>query len=72
MLHEVRYVLFFSHSYALYWNLYTNVFTALDELMGVNRNLDNEEGVIDDFKDERVCKAYLSGLCPHDLFRYLV
>ncbi|CAN0208076.1 unnamed protein product [Ectocarpus sp. 4 AP-2014] len=36
--------------------------------MGVNRNLDNEEGVIDDFKDERVCKAYLCGLCPHDLF----
>ncbi|CAN0299510.1 unnamed protein product [Ectocarpus sp. 6 AP-2014] len=40
----------------------------LDELMGVNRNLDNEEGVVDDFKDERVCKAYLCGLCPHDLF----
>lgn len=40
-----------------------------DELMGVNRNLDNEEGVIDDFKDERVCKAFLCGLCPHDLFR---
>lgn len=40
-----------------------------DELMGVNRNLDNEEGVIDDFRDDRVCKAYLCGLCPHDLFR---
>lgn len=36
--------------------------------MGVNRNLDNEEGVIDDFRDERVCKAFLCGLCPHDLF----
>lgn len=43
--------------------------TDTDELMGVNRNLDNEEGVIDDFRDERVCKAYLCGLCPHDLFR---
>lgn len=41
-----------------------------DELMGVNRNLDNEEGIIEDFKDERVCKAFLCGLCPHDLFRY--
>lgn len=40
-----------------------------DELMGVNRNLDNEDGVIDDFRDERVCKAFLCGLCPHDLFR---
>lgn len=42
---------------------------AADELMGVNRNLDNEEGVIDNFQDERVCKPYLCGLCPHDLFR---
>lgn len=42
-----------------------------DELMGVNRNLDNEEGIIEDFKDERVCKAFLCGLCPHDLFRYV-
>ena len=42
---------------------------AADELMGVNRNLDNEEGVIDNFQDERVCKPHLCGLCPHDLFR---
>lgn len=43
----------------------------VDELMGVNRNLDNEEGVIDDFRDDRVCKAFLCGLCPHDLFRFV-
>ncbi|CAM9946287.1 unnamed protein product [Discosporangium mesarthrocarpum] len=40
----------------------------LDQLMGVNRNLDNEDAVINDFQDERVCKAFLCGLCPHDLF----
>eukprot|EP00904_Undaria_pinnatifida_P003578 jgi/Undpi1/13220/HiC_scaffold_8.g02882.m1 len=40
----------------------------LDELMGVNRNLDNEEGIVDHFEDERACKAYMCGLCPHDLF----
>lgn len=50
----------------------TSLFFLLDELMGVNRNLDNEEGVIDDFRDERVCKAFLCGLCPHDLFRCVI
>lgn len=46
--------------------------TAADELMGVNRNLDNEEGIVDHFEDERACKAYMCGLCPHDLFRFVL
>lgn len=40
----------------------------LDELMGINRNSDRKEDEVTDYKDERVCKNYLCGLCPHDLF----
>lgn len=32
--------------------------------MGVNRDGDREDEVISDFRDRRVCKAYLVGLCP--------
>jgi len=41
----------------------------LDELMGRDRNLapdDKQRGITWD--DRRVCKYYLCGLCPHDLF----
>ncbi|CAE7885988.1 Luc7l3, partial [Symbiodinium sp. KB8] len=42
--------------------------TLLDRLMGVNRNEDNEDALITDLHDERVCKDFLCGLCPNDLF----
>ncbi|TMW60816.1 hypothetical protein Poli38472_000858 [Pythium oligandrum] len=41
----------------------------LDELMGRNRDGDKPEEEINDFRDSRVCKRYLCGLCPHDLFQ---
>jgi hypothetical protein len=37
----------------------------LDSLMGINRNLDRQDDEIKDYRDERVCKFYLVGLCPH-------
>eukprot|EP01031_Cornospumella_fuschlensis_P034922 gene34922-42291_t len=39
----------------------------LDSLMGLNRNNDRLNQV-KSFRDERVCKFYLTGMCPHDLF----
>lgn len=41
----------------------------LDELMGRNRDGDKPEEDISDFRHERVCKRFLCGLCPHDLFQ---
>lgn len=40
----------------------------LDSLMGINRNNDRKNEVILDFRDERVCKFYLVGMCPHEMF----
>ena len=40
----------------------------LDSLMGVNRNGDKADQIITDFKDSKVCKDFLTGLCLHDLF----
>lgn len=40
----------------------------LDKLMGPNRNGDREAEVITDFRDPRVCKLFLTGLCPYKLF----
>ena len=40
----------------------------LDTLMGINRNLDREEDEISDWRDKRVCKCFLAGLCPHGKF----
>jgi hypothetical protein len=40
----------------------------LDSLMGINRNQDREQDEVKDWRDKRVCKAFLSGLCPHELF----
>lgn len=37
----------------------------LDTLMGVNRNMDRAEDEINDYKDDRVCKFFLSGVCSH-------
>ena len=37
----------------------------LDQLMGVNRNRDREQEEIRDFRDKRVCKFFLCGVCPH-------
>ena len=39
----------------------------LDQLMGINRNQDREEDEVRDFRDDRVCKDYLCGLCVHGL-----
>lgn len=43
---------------------------ALDLLMGINRNNDREEDIITDFRDDRVCKFYLVGLCPHGMIYF--
>eukprot|EP01038_Epipyxis_sp_PR26KG_P007236 gene7236-9867_t len=40
----------------------------LDSLMGINRNNDREEDQITDFRDERVCKFFITGMCPNDIF----
>lgn len=40
----------------------------LDSLMGINRNNDREEDQIKDFRDDRVCKFFITGMCPHDIF----
>ena len=37
----------------------------LDQLMGVNRNRDREGDEITDYRDNRVCKFFLCGMCPH-------
>eukprot|EP01041_Mallomonas_annulata_P004362 gene4362-8679_t len=37
----------------------------LDSLMGINRNNDREGDEISGFKDDRLCKFFLCGLCPH-------
>lgn len=37
----------------------------LDSLMGINRNNDRDADQIHDFRDDRVCKFYLTGMCPH-------
>lgn len=33
--------------------------------MGFNRNRDRDDLEIKDFRDSRVCKFYLLGICPH-------
>lgn len=40
----------------------------LDSLMGINRNNDRREEQITDYRDERVCKFFLTGMCPNDIF----
>lgn len=37
----------------------------LDSLMGINRNNDRKGDQVKDFRDERVCKFFLTGMCPH-------
>lgn len=41
----------------------------LDELMGRNRDGDKPDAEVTDYRDKRVCKKFLCGLCPHDLFQ---
>ena len=43
----------------------------LDQLMGVNRNRDREQEEIRDFRDKRVCKFFLCGVCPHGTYVYV-
>jgi hypothetical protein len=40
----------------------------LDSLMGSDRNGDYDEDAVTDYNDDQVCKFYLLGICPHDLF----
>ena len=44
----------------------------LDQLMGINRNQDREEDEVSDYRDERVCKDYLCGLCVHGTIHFCV
>ena len=37
----------------------------LDSLMGINRNNDREEDQVTDYRDDRVCKFFLVGMCPN-------
>ena len=43
----------------------------LDQLMGAERNVRLEErtGKTKQFSDPDVCKYFLCGICPHDLFK---
>ncbi|KAL3673959.1 hypothetical protein V7S43_001644 [Phytophthora oleae] len=41
----------------------------LDSLMGLNRDGDRPDEATMDFRHPKVCKPYLCGLCPHDLFQ---
>ncbi|TYZ68040.1 hypothetical protein PybrP1_011783 [[Pythium] brassicae (nom. inval.)] len=41
----------------------------LDELMGRNRDGDRPDEDVTDFRHARVCKRFLCGLCPHELFQ---
>lgn len=41
----------------------------LDALMGVNRDGDRPDEDVTDFRHARVCKRFLCGLCPHELFQ---
>jgi hypothetical protein len=43
----------------------------LDQLMGANRNGDVRE-VSRKYYDRDVCRLFLAGLCPHDLFQLTV
>jgi hypothetical protein len=43
----------------------------LDSLMGINRNNDREKDNIRDFRDERVCRFFLTGMCPHGKIKQL-
>lgn len=43
----------------------------LDQLMGANRNGDVRE-VNRKYYDRDVCRLYLVGLCPHELFQLTV
>jgi hypothetical protein len=43
----------------------------LDQLMGANRNGDARE-VSRKYYDRDVCRRFLAGLCPHDLFQLTV
>lgn len=43
----------------------------LDALMGANRNGDVRE-VNRKYYDRDVCRLFLTGLCPHDLFQLTV
>lgn len=41
----------------------------LDSLMGFNRNSDRDgQDEIKNYRDERVCKFYLLGMCPYEMF----
>eukprot|EP01039_Chlorochromonas_danica_P005091 gene5091-5595_t len=40
----------------------------LDSLMGINRNNDRKGDQVKDFRDDRVCKFFITGMCPHDIF----
>ena len=37
----------------------------LDSLMGINRNNDRKGDQVMSYKDDRVCKFFLTGMCPH-------
>jgi len=42
----------------------------LDSLMGAHRNLDDDDEPVHkkNWRDDDICKYYLCGFCPHDLF----
>jgi hypothetical protein len=44
----------------------------LDSLMGINRNNDREEDQVGNFRDERVCKFFLTGMCPHGKIKIIL
>ncbi len=59
-----------SHSINQTTNMADAMRALLDELMGPDRNLGQNEKNHNrrNFNDDTVCKYYLCGFCPHDLF----
>lgn len=47
---------------------YSSFRKFLDDKMGTNRNGDKPNFAILDFRDNRLCKFDMAGLCPHKLF----
>lgn len=44
----------------------------LDSLMGINRNKDRAEDQVTDYRDDRVCKFFLVGMCPNGTIQFMM
>ncbi len=44
----------------------------LDSLMGINRNNDRSGEQVSDYRDDRVCKFFITGMCPNGALSNLI